>query len=191
MADWKDIKEYEGLYQINSKGEVRSLDRVVNCIHNSKAVKKGKAIKHILNSANYYVVNLYKNGKVKQFFIHRLIAIHFIPNPENKKEIDHINTNTLDNSLSNLRWATRKENVNNPISKKRRNQVLKDLLLGKTGVYANRKKGCIQIDPLTGIIIKRFSCMSDAVRELNIDSGGLTRACQGKIKTCGGYKWTY
>jgi hypothetical protein len=75
--------------------------------------KKGKFINSSPNSRGYVQVKLIKDGKQKTFKIHRLIAIHYIPNPDNKPEVDHINRITTDNRLENLRWVNRSENMNN------------------------------------------------------------------------------
>ena len=75
--------------------------------------KSGKEIKPSLNNIGYYVITLCKDGKPKNFLIHRLIAQGFIPNPDNKPLIDHMNRNTQDNRIENLRWATRSENDRN------------------------------------------------------------------------------
>jgi hypothetical protein len=108
---WKDIKGYEGLYQISNLGNVRSLGFSICSRHNKITHREGKILKPILKSTGYYAFNLCgKNGR-KMHDMHRLIATHFIPNPENKREINHINCIKTDNSLSNLEWVTRKENA--------------------------------------------------------------------------------
>jgi len=99
MDHFEDIIGYEKCYQINRLGQVR---RIVS----------GKILKPA-NSSGYLCVNLCKNGVRKKYYIHRLLGIQFIPNPENKLEIDHIDRNRQNNSLENLRWATRKEQQNN------------------------------------------------------------------------------
>jgi len=70
-------------------------------------------LKHKCTAMGYYKVDLCKNGKHKHFFIHRLIALYYIPNPDNKPNIDHKDRNRKNNNISNLRWATQKENMNN------------------------------------------------------------------------------
>ena len=102
---WKPIKDFEGYYEVSNIGRVRSL--------NYKRTGKGKILKNIEDYKGYLEVGLTKNGKRKQFKVHRLVAEAFIPNPENKPCIDHINTVKSDNRVENLRWVTYKENSNN------------------------------------------------------------------------------
>ena len=102
---WKPIKDFEGYYEVSNIGRVRSL--------NYKRTGKGKILKNIEDYKGYLEVGLTKNGKRKQFKVHRLVAEAFIPNPENKPCIDHINTIKSDNRVENLRWVTYKENSNN------------------------------------------------------------------------------
>lgn len=103
---WKDIDGYEGLYQVSNFGRVKSVGR-----GKERVLKAGK------NSNNYLTVVLCKSKKPKSFLVHRLVAQAFIPNPENKEQIDHINTIRDDNRVENLRWVTPKENGNNPLTK--------------------------------------------------------------------------
>lgn len=102
---WKTIDGYRGLYKISNKGEIKSL--ISNTILKPCIVN------------GYERVNLYKKSEIKQFKVHRLVAIAFIPNPENKPCIDHINGDRVDNRVENLRWVTHKENANNLITKAR------------------------------------------------------------------------
>mgnify|MGYP002897170845 FL=1 len=104
--------------------------------------------------------------------------------------MDHINTIKTDNRAENLRWGTISDNVNNPISADRRTKSIRKLLKGKYGVASLKHRACVQKD-LDGNIVKIWSCMYDAVRALGVDSGGLTRVCQGKQHTAKGYKWEY
>ena len=111
---WKPIKGYEGLYEISNLGRVKSL--------NYNRTGKEEILKNAECSNGYLTVGLTKNGKQKLFKIHRLVAEAFIPNPENKPCIDHINTIKNDNRVENLRWVTNEENNNNPLTKKKRNE---------------------------------------------------------------------
>src|SRR5210317_1041577 len=100
LEELVDIKNYEGLYKVNRKGDVWSC-------------KRKRLLKPELNTRGYYRIVLCKDGKAKKYSIHRLIAINFIPNPENLPCIDHINRVRSDNRIENLRWITHKDNSYN------------------------------------------------------------------------------
>ena len=109
---WKDIKGYEGLYQVSDMGNVRSLDRLVD--RGGKplcAIWKGRVLKKKKASDNYYSVVLSKNNVQLCVRIHRLVAETFIPNPNNLPEVNHRNENKLDNRVENLEWCDRLYNV--------------------------------------------------------------------------------
>ena len=195
---WKDIKGYEGIYQVSSEGRVRSLDRVEDRGRNIK----GKILKPSINPYGYCVVGLFKNGTQKKNMVHRLVAEAFIPNPDNKPEIDHINTIKTDNNVflnedgsinyekTNLRWTTRKENINNPLTKtKMRINVCKPSK-GKYGKKHHRSKPIIQYDK-EGNFIKEWDCANDVERVLGISNKHIGSVCLGKRKSCGGYIWKY
>jgi hypothetical protein len=93
---WKPVVGYEGLYEVSQNGDIRNS-------------RKNKILKPILTPRGYYRISLYKGGG-KIFFVHRLVAMAFIDNTLNKKEVNHINGNKIDNNVNNLEWCTRKEN---------------------------------------------------------------------------------
>lgn len=105
---YKDIVDYEGQYQVSNLGNIYS-------------VKRKKVMKPQVNCWGYLVIGLRnnKNKTRKIYQVHRLVAQAFIPNPENKPQIDHINTQKSDNRVENLRWVTSKENMANPITKEK------------------------------------------------------------------------
>lgn len=108
FMNWLPIKGYENLYKISDTGEIRSLDRIVK-----NAYIQGKKLKLSLSKDSKYLrVTLSKGGKSKSFLVHRLVAETFIPNPNEYKEIEHLNNDTLNNDMFNLKWVKEKENVN-------------------------------------------------------------------------------
>lgn len=97
-AEWKLIEGFDGVYSVSNYGEVRNN-------------KTGKLMKPRKNETGYLRINLTKNGKPKCMRVHRLVAQAFIPNPENKPEVNHIDFNRENNCVSNLEWVTNQENT--------------------------------------------------------------------------------
>lgn len=108
--EWKDIKGYENLYQVSDTGLVRSTDRKISYSNNRINVHKGKLKKlQIRPKTGYVTINLYDlDKKYKQRYVHRLVAIAFVPNddPENKTQVNHIDGNKENNAKSNVEWCT-------------------------------------------------------------------------------------
>jgi hypothetical protein len=110
MAKWRDIPEYEDIYQVSDDGRVRSLDRMVRCKANGLCCKKGKELKLDTNHAGYLLVRLSKNGKMTGYSVHRLVASAFIPNPDDLPQVHHKNHVKADNRANNLTWVTNLQN---------------------------------------------------------------------------------
>jgi len=106
----KPIKGFEKLYKICSNGVVISIGKKITKNNGVEQERKERVLKPILKDG-YLRVVLYKNNKPKKFYLHRLVAEYFKPNPELKKEVNHINGNKLDCSEENLEWTTRSENI--------------------------------------------------------------------------------
>ena len=102
---WKDIKEYEGLYQVSNLGRVKSLPKIQGRTLNKEIILKPR------KKNGYYQRALSKNKISKRFLVSRLVAIAFIPNPKNKQTVNHIDGNKLNNNIKNLEWNTRSENT--------------------------------------------------------------------------------
>ena len=120
--------------------------------------------------------------------VHRLVAEAFIPNPEGKKEVDHIDTNRQNNTVDNLRWTTRKENSNNLLTKNHisENQWCR----GKFGAEHHRSITIVQLT-LNGQFIRKWGAAIEAARELGITNSSINKCCRGKQKSAGGFKWMY
>lgn len=107
---WKDVKNYEGLYQVSNLGNIKSLDRIVETKNRGNYLRKGKLQNKSINSFGYESVGFTINSKTKIFLVHRLVAIAFIENPENKPQVNHIDGIKTNNHVYNLEWNTCSEN---------------------------------------------------------------------------------
>lgn len=103
---WKDIKDYEGVYQVSNYGRIRSLDREILRKKVGKIHKKGQILKLQKSKNGYYTCKLSKNNKKPSKFVHRIVAETFLPNPNNYPCVNHIDENKLNNKIENLEWCT-------------------------------------------------------------------------------------
>ena len=106
MSEWKPVKGYEGLYEVSSDGRVRGIDRLDSIGRRCKGIER----KQFIVGDGYLQVRLNKDGVAKGYGVHRLVAIAFRDNPEDKREVNHINCDKLDNRVENLEWVTPSEN---------------------------------------------------------------------------------
>jgi len=119
---WKPIQHYEESYAISNLGQIKSIDRYVNS-KIGKRLSRGVIKTPKLDKDGYAITSLYKNQKAKFISIHRLVATHFIPNPENKPQVNHIDGNKLNNCVNNLEWCTSIENIKHSWDKLGRNNL--------------------------------------------------------------------
>jgi hypothetical protein len=183
---WKPITGFEGLYEVSNHSRVRGVDRYVPMKKKFLKFQVGVINKGYLSKSGYWRVLLRKpNNQKKMMSVHRLVAIEFIPNPENKPCINHINGISSDNTLSNLEWCTYKENTIHAHKTglcKSRKGIFRD---GKKFVLALNNKFEIQ---------HRFLGYAEAARFLNLkDSAniGIYRACLNQRKNAYGFKWIH
>lgn len=186
MEIWKDIPGYNGLYQVSNLGNVKRKQKTYFCgtRNNTKRVLEERLIIGDI-ARGYKRVGLYNNKKHKRFMVHRLVAQAFIPNPDNKPQIDHIDGNRLNNTVKNLRWVTMKENNNNPITLKRKSiAAIGNHMTGRFGALHPTSKKVLCIE--TGSV---FGGIAEAERITGAKH--ISSVCRGIRKTAGGYHWQY
>lgn len=181
---WKDIPNYQGFYQISNFGNVKSL-----CFgaRNIKKSNKQKLLKSSPSNCGYYKVELYKDGKSKMFYVHRLVANAFIPNPDNKPQVNHIDGNKANNSVSNLEWCTHSENQRHAISMGLRKS---SPMLDRKGKLSPLRKPILQYTK-DGVFVKEWDCISDVARYFNCGVCNIIRSLKNESQTSCGYKWKY
>jgi hypothetical protein len=173
---WKDIKHYEGFYQVSNLGNVRSVPR-------NGTVKYYKILKPN-NVKGYYQVTLQKKGKKKIYKVHRLVAKTFIKNTYNKREVNHIDGNKLNNVVTNLEWVTSSENQIHAFKMGLQKPHPK---YGKENIYSKKIK---QYD-LNGNFIKTWDCIREASVFLKVSSSGIISCCKKRQHTSAGFFWEY
>lgn len=187
METWENIKDFEGLYQVSNLGRVRSLDRWTNSKCGSMQLKKGRILKQGLNKCGYQLVHLCKDGKGKTYTVHRLVADAFIPNPQNLKEINHIDEDKTNNRVCNLEWCDRSYNINFGTLKERISKSLK----GKPNIALSKRVA--QIDKDTDEIIKIWPSTMECDRN-GFYSGVISQCCRNCYYGSNiykGFKWQY
>ena len=169
MEQWKDIKGYEGRYQVSNLGRVKSLPKKMG---NGVGYMTDTKILHPSTNHNgYCIVNLCKNRVCTFKQVHRLVAEAFIVNTDKKAQVNHINGLKTDNRVENLEWCTQSEN------QLHRHRVLSHKPYGKPVI-------CIEKN-------ETYSSTREAARQFGIDCSAIGKCCRGRRKTAGGYHWKY
>lgn len=176
---WKDIEGYEGMYQVSNMGRVRALDRVKP--NSGGQIAKGHILPQSDNGHGYRFVSLWKFNKGRRFYVHRLVASAFIPNPNNFPIINHKDENKSNNRYENLEWCTQKYNINYGNHMKRL----------KESYIANGNNRPIDVYDMKGTFLKTFDCSNEVCKEIGINRRGLYLACQGVTKSYKGYRFAF
>ena len=156
IEEWRDIVGYEGLYQVSNMGRVRSLN------YNKTGVTK--IMKHSMTKG-YHHIMLSKNGKVKRFRVHRLVAQAFIPNPQGLPDINHKDENKNNNCIDNLEWCTKDYNNNYSFN-----------------------KNIIGVNMSSGLILE-FDSIKNVGDITGINNSNICSCCNGKRNSAGGWRW--
>lgn len=174
---WKDIKDYEGYYQVSNLGRVKSLKKF-NCTNkvykNIGYYRNEKYLKLIKNNNGYYQVSLSKNSKSKIHFVHKLVAEAFLENKNNYLYVNHKDENKLNNNVNNLEWCSQKYNCNYGTRNDR---------------IANKLKIKVLQYDMNGNFIKEWKSATDVEKELKINRMHIGSCINNNRKTAGGFIW--
>lgn len=210
MEIWKPVPEFEGYYEVSNLGRVRSVDRY--CVRptvGDKAFRKGKIVGFRVSKRGYLQAVLHKDGEKFHPYIHRLVAKAFIPNPENKPQVNHKDGDKTNNCVENLEWNTNLENnlhswrvlgrtvteetkqkmriaaLNAPPEKRKR--ISDGLKNSKKFADYNSRRGYRVVRVEDG---KVYKSIRGAARDVGIACGGIREVCKkGRQQTAGGYHW--
>lgn len=185
---WKDIEGYKTYYQVSNIGRVKSLCRIVDSKRNNAVyLRNEKILVNKIKKSGYRFVSLCREGKVKYFHVHRLVAIAFIPNTKNNPEINHKDCDKSNNNVSNLEWVSRSENNSHAVRNGRR----KSRIYIK-GPQHNLSKMVVQYD-LSGNFMQVWGSITQAAEALQCSHSGIGRVCNNRRggKTFLGYKWEF
>lgn len=175
---WKKVSEFPELYEVSNLGKVRSVDRIIIGKDGISYPKKGKILSISDNGSGYFNVHLYINNKMNTRYVHRLVALEFVDNP-NPKEFIYINHKDEDksnNKANNLEWCNGTYN-NLYGSRLERFKISRGIKVIKYNRFFEE--------------VSRYNSMADAARENKLHVSNISLACKDINRTCGGFHWAY
>lgn len=176
MEIWKDIKGYEGKYQVSNKGRIKSLSRAIPHLGSFRVIPERIMTQHVSSTNGYYMVSLCKDNKYEWMLTHRIVATAFIPNPNNLPYINHKDEIKTHNNVENLEWCTPSYNMNySNVREKQINAISKE----------------VEQYDFDGRFIKRYKNCYDAGRELGVSPSSIRMCCIGEIGSTRGFVWKY
>ncbi|MGE7271389.1 NUMOD4 domain-containing protein [Brevibacillus panacihumi] len=176
---WKPIEGYEGSYEVSNMGRVRGLDRYTRT-KGKPVLKRGVEKTRKEDKDGYYKVWLSKESKKKPFFVHRLVATAFIPNPHNHPVVNHIDGDKKNNSVDNLEWCS--------ISHNSRHAFEIGLRAPHCG---NTSKPVAKLDPNTGAVVAVYRSISEAARQNNMSITHVSYCANGHTELAKGFRWVF
>ena len=162
---WCPIKGYENIYEVSDKGRVKSLK-----------FGKERILKLGITTDGYLMVKLLKNGEMKPYRVHRLVAQTFIPNPDNLPQVNHIDENPSNNKVENLEWCDAKYNNNYGTHNQR---------------MAEKKSKPVLQYTKSGEFVREWKSIKDAKRNLGFYHGNISSCCTAKLKSANGFVWKF
>lgn len=182
--EWRDIKGYEGLYQVSNYGRVKSLEK--DYVTNGAVRHQKEIIKKLVETKGYFCTNLSKNGNLKHFLVHRLVANAFIPNPNNLPQVNHKDEVKTNNHVENLEWCDAKYNVNYGTRNKNDSEKKKGIIPKGT------PPKLVYQYTLDDELVKVWDSVSECGRN-GFNKGAVAACCRNvhgydKYK---GFKWSY
>lgn len=180
---WKDIKGYEGWYQVSNFGRIKSLERVFIRKNGTPFFVRERILKYAFDHGGYPYVTLIKFKKRHNKAVHRIVAETFIPNPENKPCIDHIDCNPKNPMANNLRWVTVRENVLNPITVQRR-------MSGNSPIGKGLNAKPVMGKSIVGDDVLYFDKVKDVATK-GFDPSAVSACALGKTQKHKGYTWRF
>lgn len=201
QEEWRPIKGFEGFYEINQFGVIRTVERIVYSLNSShKRIVRARVRKNSINCYGYYYVRLRNKTGQHNILVHRALMEAFVPNPENKPCIDHINTIKTDNRLENLRWVNHSENTQNPLTLRHIKEscatpecIAKQLNTKKIKKSKNYNPREVYQYTLDGRFVARYNSLMDAARCCATKArqivGNILIAVDKPNRSAYGYKW--